>query len=124
MNDIDLNDPKLKTAAFILAEKTPRHLNVPTTPPIHWRLEGEILRVLLADGRTVRAPLADHDLPSKSAPKPVPVARSSETRVPEKVAPERKGPPLPFPKQPIPPPDPIEDPPVHKTSPTTPGRIK
>ena len=59
MNDIDLTDPKLKTAAFILAEKTPRHLNVPTTPPIHWRLEGEILRVLLADGRTVRAPLAD-----------------------------------------------------------------
>ena len=75
MSEIDYNDPKFKAAAFILAEKTPRHLNVPTTPPIHWRLEGEILRVLLADGRTVRAPLAD-----QVAPKPSRLLRLSQGR--------------------------------------------
>ena len=67
MDEIDYTDPKLKEAAFILAEKTPRHLDQPTTPPIHWRLEGEILRVLLADGRTVRAPLADQ-VKAKASP--------------------------------------------------------
>jgi len=50
-----MNEPELKSAAFALAEATPRHLDQPTTPPIHWNLEGAILRVLLADGRTVRA---------------------------------------------------------------------
>jgi len=60
MSDIDYTDPKYKDAAFALAEATPRHLDRPTTPPIHWRLEvgadhdPPILRVLLADGRTVR----------------------------------------------------------------------
>ena len=101
MSEIDYNDPKFKAAAFILAEKTPRHLNVPTTPPIHWRLEGEILRVLLADGRTVRAPLAD-----QVAPKPAPV---------EKVA---------LPKKDPVPPAPVVVPPVPKTPPETPGRPK
>jgi len=60
MSEIDYTDPKYKDAAFALAEATPRHLDRPTTPPIHWRLEGDVLRVLLADGRTVRAPLVDY----------------------------------------------------------------
>ncbi len=51
-----MNEPELKSAAFALAEATPRHLDQPTTPPIHWQLEGDQLRVLLADGRTVRGP--------------------------------------------------------------------
>jgi len=57
MSEIDYTDPRFKDAAFEIAEATPRHLDQPTTPPIHWRLEGDLLRVLLADGRTVRAPL-------------------------------------------------------------------
>jgi len=58
-----MNEPELKHAAFALAEATSKHLDQPTTPPIHWRLEGDpqnagtyVLRVLLADGRTVRSP--------------------------------------------------------------------
>ncbi|TSA54228.1 MAG: hypothetical protein D4R38_02710 [Dehalococcoidia bacterium] len=51
-----MNEPELKTTAYFLAEHTPQHLGQPTTPPIHWDLEGDILRVLLADGREVRAP--------------------------------------------------------------------
>jgi hypothetical protein len=62
MTDIDLTDPKYKDAAYEIAAKTPA-LKDPTTPPIHWRVEGGkdglplVLRVLLADGRTVRRPL-------------------------------------------------------------------
>ena len=53
-----MNEPELKSLAFLLAERTPEHLAHPTIPPIHWNLEeGEILRVLLADGREIRAPL-------------------------------------------------------------------
>ncbi len=57
MTEVIYNDPALKDAAFKLAEETPRHLDQPTTPPIHWREEAGLLRVLLADGRTVRGPL-------------------------------------------------------------------
>jgi len=49
-----MNEPEFKAAAFALAEVTPKHLDRPTIPPISWRLEGDQLRVLLADGRTVR----------------------------------------------------------------------
>jgi hypothetical protein len=52
-----MNEPELKAAAFALAEVTPKHLDRPTIPPISWRLEGDQLRVLLADGRTVRGPI-------------------------------------------------------------------
>ena len=55
----NMNDPAFKTAAYAIAEAAPRHLDQPTTPPIHWRVEGDILRVLLADGRTVRAPIEE-----------------------------------------------------------------
>ena len=54
-----MNDPAFKTAAYAIAEAAPRHLDQPTTPPIHWRVEGDILRVLLADGRTVRASIEE-----------------------------------------------------------------
>ena len=54
-----MNEPTFKAAAYAIAEAAPRHLDQPTTPPIHWRVEGDILRVLLADGRTVRAPIVE-----------------------------------------------------------------
>lgn len=65
-----MNESHLKSAAYTLAEATPKHLDQPTTPPIHWDLEGDVLRVLLADGREVRAPLADlQPKPTPRAPK-------------------------------------------------------
>jgi hypothetical protein len=56
-----MNEPEFKSTAWLIAEKTPEHLGKPTIPPIHWVLDGENLRVLLADGRTVRAPIADQN---------------------------------------------------------------
>ena len=119
MSEIDLTDPKLKAAAFTLAEKTPRHLNVPTTPPIHWRLEGEILRVLLADGRTVRAPLAENEVLQKNQMVEVPATHIHDNKKVQPVVKE----PSPPKKEPTPP-APVEVPPVHKNPPATPGRIK
>jgi hypothetical protein len=52
-----MNEPELKDLAFKIAETAPRHLDKPTSPPIHWQKEGNVLRVLLADGRTVRGPI-------------------------------------------------------------------
>ena len=63
MTDNNYTDPRYKDAAIQIAEAEPRHLDQPTSPPIHWRLEvgpegvPVLLRVLLADGRTVRRPL-------------------------------------------------------------------
>ena len=54
-----MNDPIWKSAAYALAEATPKHLDKPTLPPISWRMEGSDLVVLLADGRKVRGPLID-----------------------------------------------------------------
>jgi hypothetical protein len=76
MTDIELTDPKYKDAAYQIAKETPA-LKDPTTPPIHWRLEGGkdgiplVLRVLLADGRTIRRPLhlvGAGRCPAQSAP--------------------------------------------------------
>ena len=117
MNDFDLMDPKYKSAAFILAEKTPRHLNVPTTPPIHWRLEGEILRVLLADGRTVRAPLADQ-VPLRPAPEPKVSTAPQKIQMVEVPATHIHD------NKKVAQPAPVAEPPVHKSPPVTPGRPK
>jgi hypothetical protein len=83
-----MNDDQLKEAAFKIAEATPRHLDQPTIPPIRWSLEGDQLRVLLADGRTVRgvvpvlargAPISAHEgrvvkrIETKPSPKPAKV---------------------------------------------------
>ena len=65
MEEVIYNPPELKKAAEALAEATPQHLGRPTTPIIRWRVDGDQLRVLLADGRTVRGPL-----PDKKAHKP------------------------------------------------------
>ena len=54
-----MNDPAFKTAAFNMAENTPEYLGKPTTPPIRWRQEDDILIVILADGRKVRGPIFD-----------------------------------------------------------------
>jgi hypothetical protein len=77
--DIDYTAPRYKDAALALAEATPRHLDQPTTPPIHWRLEvgadhdPPILRVLLADGRTVRGPLPVGVGHRPARPSPAPI---------------------------------------------------
>ena len=47
----------LEQAAWALAEATPSYLGRPTTPPLSWRLEGDLLIVILADGRKVRGPM-------------------------------------------------------------------
>ena len=47
----------LEQAAWALAEATPSYLGQPTTPPLSWRLEGDLLIVVLADGRKVRGPM-------------------------------------------------------------------
>ena len=54
-----MNDPAFKTAAYTMAETTPKHLGQPTLPPQSWYLEGANLVVLLADGRKVRGPIVD-----------------------------------------------------------------
>ena len=46
---------KLKDMATALAASIPPHLGKPTIPPIAWAQEGEILHVVLADGRKVSA---------------------------------------------------------------------
>ena len=64
-----MNEPELKEAAFALALAQPRHLNMPTVPPIHWREDNGVLRVLMADGRTVRGPLPKLKIGKVEAPK-------------------------------------------------------
>jgi hypothetical protein len=68
-----MNEVSMQKAAWWLAENTAQHLNQPTTPPIRWKLEDTILRVLLADGRTVRAPL-DEVMKKLSVKKQTPVS--------------------------------------------------
>ena len=54
-----MNDAQLKAAAFRLAEKTPPHLGISAFPPQRWiEVEPGIIRVLMADGRSIRARLA------------------------------------------------------------------
>lgn len=45
--------------AMALALNTPSHLGKPTAPPISWRQDGEIVIVVLADGRKVSASIQD-----------------------------------------------------------------
>lgn len=68
------NEPQFKAAAYWLADHTPI-LKDPVSPPIRWRMEGDVLRVLMADGRTFRKPLAEIEAAMKSEPKPVPVEK-------------------------------------------------
>ena len=53
-----MNESELEKAALWLADHTPI-LRDPVSPPIRWVMEGDILRVLMADGRTFRKPLAE-----------------------------------------------------------------
>ena len=59
MNNPETNDPAFKTAAHAIAEAAPRHLDQPTTPPIQWRVDGDNLVVILADGRIATGPTFD-----------------------------------------------------------------
>ena len=45
--------PDLQGMAETIASGTPRHLGQPTTPPISWAQTGDIITVILADGRKV-----------------------------------------------------------------------
>ena len=46
---------KLQQMATALAASIPPHLGQPTIPPLSWHQEGEIVIVILADGRKVSA---------------------------------------------------------------------
>jgi hypothetical protein len=53
-----MDEKQIKAAAYALAASIPPHLDKPTTPPLAWRVEGDQIRVILADGRgPFRGPL-------------------------------------------------------------------
>jgi hypothetical protein len=54
-NPVDNPVDKLKTMATALASSIPPRLGQPTLPPIAWAQAGEIITVILADGRKVSA---------------------------------------------------------------------
>ena len=89
-----MNESQLKAAAFLLAEKTPPHLGISAYPPQRWiEVEPGIIRVLMADGRSIRASLADlvpppvskraavvetvHTVPSSLRDVPSPIPKST-----------------------------------------------
>jgi hypothetical protein len=86
------NPPELKKAAEALAEATPQHLGQPTTPIIRWRVDGDQLRVLLADGRTVRGPLPEKKGKTRSSEaSPIMTLPVHPTVTPDKAMPAGKG---------------------------------
>jgi hypothetical protein len=50
---------KLKSMAEALAASTAPWLDKPTTPPISWAQTGDVISVVLADGRKVSATVQD-----------------------------------------------------------------
>ena len=74
-----MNDTALKTAAYAIAEAAPRHLDQPTTPPIRWHVEDDILVVILADGRKVRDPIVDQYRDAKVSAKKQAIVPGSST---------------------------------------------
>src|SRR5512136_1395521 len=76
-----MDEKTLKVAAYALAGATPDHAGRSASPPQSWRLEGEVIVVLCADGRKVRAPVAQYVAArqfSPSSPKPSPTRTSTE----------------------------------------------
>jgi anti-sigma factor ChrR (cupin superfamily) len=74
-----MSEQDFKALAYQIAEEMPRHLDQPTSPPIRWKIEGGMIRVLLADGRTVRVALPRKTAAKQVAatPPPAPVALES-----------------------------------------------
>jgi hypothetical protein len=92
MEEVIYNPPELKKAAEALAEATPPHLGRPTTPIIRWREDNGQLRVLLADGRTVRGPLPEKKGKTKSPEaSPIMTLPVHPTVTPDKTMPAGKG---------------------------------
>ena len=88
-------DAALKSAAYALAEATPKHLGQPTSPPQGWRLEGADLVVLLADGRKVRGPVGAPIVPTGEGIAPVhPVIKQVENNSLPASRGDREAPPL------------------------------
>jgi len=83
-----MNDPICKSAAYALAEATPKHLGQPTSPPQGWRLEGADLVVLLADGRKVRQTVGAPIVPAGEGLAPVHPVKKQASRG------DREAPPL------------------------------
>jgi hypothetical protein len=79
-----MNIKSLEAMATALAASIPPHLGRPTIPPIDWHQEGEIVTVILADGRKVSASILEInrimfeqgviDKPVETGPAPVPLA--------------------------------------------------
>ena len=57
--DHPLVDKRLRELAYALAGGTPAHLGMPTLPPISWAQTGDLVIVVLADGRKVSASIQD-----------------------------------------------------------------
>jgi len=56
---MDNSMDKLKDMATAFAASIPPHLGRLTTPPLDWHQEGEILTVILADGRKFSASIQE-----------------------------------------------------------------
>jgi hypothetical protein len=54
-----MENKSLVAKATALAASQPSHLGQPTIPPLDWHQEGEILTVIMADGRKVSANIRD-----------------------------------------------------------------
>jgi len=54
-----MNAKELKDMAFALAASFPPYLDQPTIPPLDWHQDGEIITVIMADGRKVKASIQD-----------------------------------------------------------------
>jgi hypothetical protein len=81
-----MSDQSLKIVAFALAEATPMHLGIPTTPPQRWRQEGDQLVVILPDGRKIHGPMPI------DKPKPLPSPIQSRQDWPAPAQMEKKKP--------------------------------
>ena len=86
------SDKSVVDMAFTLAASIPSYLGQPTTPPIAWAQVGEIVIVILADGRKVSASIQDinklmfvgvGDPPAhKPVQAPAPVIKPPEIHIP------------------------------------------
>ena len=54
-----MDEKALKSMATILAAHAPSHLGKATTPPVSWSQNGEVVSVILADGRKVSASIQE-----------------------------------------------------------------
>ena len=82
----------IRSMAMALALNTPPHLGKPTAPPISWRQDGEIVIVVLADGRKVSASIQQINaimFPAKSE-EPLPAPKNLPTEPKKSTVPAQR----------------------------------